>query len=826
MGGYVRRAVMSYEQTRSFLNFNFFQRNERVEKEADMDPGLEKMMELAKRERMRARMPPAEDVDKALRDFFRSKSKRKSPITDNQAQLALQSLRYLLSELARGKVEQVQQVQEQPNANEMKEVHQVTLMRFGLVALEWLPSEVTRSHVELATLLYDTWAILGHSVGGMSKALINCVRVLTQQGETRGAERLVLQFEEALQKIDQSPDSDTTQFNAELEIPVMEHDIAEEEQREPLATTVVPRSLRTELSVAWTLIVEGFARERNDVELHRVLLAIRNRDIRPVLMGVVALTMAEYRIKRDDIVGAREWWQQHRSLSSKYGPSTRAKAASALKAMLMWCLDHDQLGTGHEIVKDLMSQNPRKEIWDVVFVWAAGTGKGVDEINRMMSVMEKYNESITKEHEWRVVDIETINALVEFAVKRKDPYMAERFITLGQSRNIEPNARTYVLQMEYRLSVDDVDGALIAYKSLQSMDTSSNEDLPVVNRLIVALCKTQRHDFDTIMNVTADLSDRRATFSAETVAALALLHLNRDEHHDVLDLLNTHAYHYSTSGRELLRDTFLTTALDPKAPTARAWNSYLLIHDFFDETPRPQRTELMEAFMARERADMGVRIFQQMRQHSRPDTIPTIDTYVAAFLGLAKIRDLDALDIVHNQLKLDYNVVATTYCYNALMLGYIACGDAEVGLRFWNNIVASKEGPSYNSIHIALRACEKTAFGDLKAREIWSLLRRRNVDLDHNLWCSYLASLCGNGNVDQSLNAAEEAEEKGEVVVDEFLIGSLCDATPKYSEKQAMIEEWATDRYPDVWKKLVEVVGFEELPTGVRKFKVDRRVSP
>jgi hypothetical protein len=328
------------------------------------------------------------------------------------------------------------------------------------------------------------------------------------------------------------------------------------------------------------------------------------------------------------------------------------------------------------------------------------------------------------------------------------------------------------------------------------------------------------------MNVAADLSDRRATFNAETVAALSLLHLNRDEHHDVLDLLNTHAYHYSTVGRELVRDALLTTALDPKTPTARAWNSYLLIHDFFDETPRPQRTELMEAFVARERADMGVRIFQQMRAHSRPDTIPTIDTYVAAFLGLAKIRDLDALDIVHNQLKLDYNVVATTYCYNALMLAYIACGDAEVGLRFWNNIVASKEGPSYNSIHIALRACEKIAFGDLKAREIWSLLRRRNVDLDHNMWCSYLASLCGNGNVDQSLNAAEEAEENGEVVVDEFLIGSLCDSTPKYQEKQAMIEEWATDRYPEAWKKLVEVVGFEELPTGVKKFKVDRRVSP
>lgn len=492
----------------------------------------------------------------------------------------------------------------------------------------------------------------------------------------------------------------------------------------------------------------------------------------------------------------------------------------------MWCLEHKELEFGHAIVKDLMNPNPPKELWDAVFVWAAGTGKGVDEIDRMIGVMEKSNDAIPDEADHRLADIQTINTLVEFAVQRKDPYMAERFISLGQKRDIQPNARTYVLQMQYRLSVDDVDGALIAYKSMQTMDLSSNDDLPTVNALIVALCNSHRHDFDTIMNVAADLSDRRTTFDAATVAALALLHLNRDEHTDVLDLLNTHAYHYSSASRNLIRDALLSTSLNPSTPTARAWNAYLIIHDLFDETPRPQRTELMTSFMSRNRADMGVRVFQHMRAHSRKDIIPTVDTYVAAFLGLAKIRELESLEVVHNQLKLDFNVLPTTYCYNALMLAYIACGDAEAGLKFWANIVASKEGPSYNSIHIALRACEKTAFGDLKAREIWSLLRRRNVDLDHNLWCSYLAALCGNGNVDQALNAAEEAEERGEVVVDEFLLGCLCDAIPKYQEKQDMVEEWAMDRYPQVWKRLLEEVGFEEVEGVGRRFKVDRRVAP
>lgn len=809
-----------YEQKRTFLNFNFFHRNERVEKEADMDPGLEKMMELAKRERMRARMPPLEDVIKALTLFFESKAKRKSPITDHQARLALQSVRYCLAEAARPQLQEEPELEQQA-ASSPPFRRRVWRPSWGAAkAMQYLPEQLDQSHAQLAELLYEK-SLKSASKNLQRDYLVNYVRILTSIRRAHDARLLIEQHGTTYDSIGKTVNPDSTKQQDEFELETAEDDVKEDE-----ATTTKSEHNRVKSGIveAWTLVLEGFVREANEAEVQRTLSKIYDLGIGD--REGVPRTMIRFCIQRNYLIGVRQWWDQYRQTLQEAVREDDPKQRAVLKDVLMWCLERKELDAGHEIVRDLMKSNPPKTFWDAVFVWAAGTGKGVDEINRMMSVMEKSNETIADETNWRIADIETINALVEFAVKRKDPYMAERFITLGQSRNIEPNARTYVLQMEYRLSVQDIDGALIAYKGLQSMDTSANEDLPIVNKLIVALCNTHRHDFDTIMNVAADLSDRRATFEAETVAALTLLHLNRDEHTDVMDLLNTYAYHYSTAGRELVRNTLLTTALDPKTPTARAWNSYLLIQDIFDETPRPERTQLMETFIARERADMGVRIFQQMRAHSRPDTIPTIDTYVAAFLALAKIRDLNALEIVHNQLKLDFNVVATTYCYNALMLAYTACGDPEAGLRFWNNIVASKEGPSYNSIHIALRACEKTAFGDLKAREIWSLLRRRNVDLDHNLWCSYLASLCGNGNVDQAINAAEEAEEKGEVVVDEFLIGSLCDSTPKHEEKQAMIEEWAADGYPEMWEKLNEVVGFEELPTGVKRFRVDRRVSP
>ena len=824
--------MLGYEQRRTFLNFNFFHRKERVEKDADMDPGLEKMMELRKRERMRARMPSIEEVRKALKDFFDSKNKRKSPMTDNQASLALQSLRYALAETAKldaaeGRVEPDSAWRDRNSAG-VATARRLLLRTLALpaaTAMRRLPEQVSDSHVQLAKLLFDSvepWQTQEHG----RWALAAYVTTLAHTGSTLAAKLLMEKFESTFSggKGTEQKEALNAREWPEAESVDQEDGTEMDDSNSAMDTLRFRSRSRAFLRQTWIVILEGFVREENDVEVQQTLSEIQDHGFADAIS--VARAMVDFCIGRNDLAAMRQWWNAHRQAMFPHDNEHAIMTAATLQKILNWCQVQGELKAGHEFVKEALKENPEKALWDVIFVWAASTGKGVDEIDRMIGVMEKSNETLTDQAHFRIPDVETINALVKVAVNKKDPYMAERFITMGQNRSIEPNAQTYVLQMDYRLSVNDVDGALIAYKSLQGMDNSSNEDVPTVNKLLVALCQTQRHDFDTIMNVAADLSDRKARFEAATVSALAALHLNRDEANDVIDLLNTHAYHYSTAERDFIRDTILNMSLDAQTPTSRAWNCYLIIYNHFDETPRPQRTELMTAFMSRSRADMGVRIFQQMRAHSRADTMPTTDTYVAAFLGLAKIRELDPLEVIHNQLKLDYNVLPTTYLYNALMLAYIACGDANHGLNFWNDIVASKEGPSYNSIHIALRACEKTAFGDLKAREIWSLLRRRNVELDHHLWCSYLAALCGNGNVDQSLNATEEAEVKGELAVDEFLVGSLCDATPKYAEKQGMIEEWAQDRYPDAWRKLNEEVGFEILPTGVKKFKVDRRVSP
>ena len=786
----------------TFWNFNIFRRREDEVKEADMDPGIEKMMELAKRERMRARMPPVEDVAKALGDFFAAKEKKKQPIPDNQAQLVLQSLRYYL-EAKRNPQERAGP--EQQGKGESDDAPLSNRHLFSAANALGRHVEPSRPvHVELAKLVYEMAVSLGIS-RIIRRSFYAYLLVLSRIGSAKEARELALQYEQTAM-VHNAADQPQLQLNEdELEDP---SDSVEREESEQHAFN--PK----EVTVAWGKVLQGFVREGNVEEVQRTLEMIRQRGLEQT--SSVAGPMIDFCLARDDLPGLRRWWNMYRQREQTFG--------QRLDKILKWCLARNELDAGHEIVKEVMATNPPKGFWDAIFVWAAGTKKSVDEIDRMMSVMEKSNEAIADSDQWRMPDISTLNGLVEFAISKDDPYMAERFIALGRDRNIEPDARTYVLQMDYRLSVDDVDGALIAYKNLQSMDLSSNEDTLTVNRLIVSLCNSKHHDFDTIMNVAADLSDRRVRFEPLTVSTLALLHLSRDEHRDVLDLLNTHAFHYSTAERESIRDAIIAYAVDPATSISRAWSGYHIIYTIFDETPRPQRTELMTSFFNRERADMGVRIFQNMRMHSRADTIPTVETYAAAFMGLAKLRDLESLEVIHNLLKLDFNVTVNTYLYNALIIAYTACGKARKALVFWEDIVASREGPSYNSIHIALRACERSAFGDLEAKKLWSLLRRRNVELDHSLWCSYIAALAGNGDIDSAINTLEEAVEKGEVGVDALILGNLYAGAPGVVKKNE-VEVWAKDAFPEEWSKLEEI-GFEEDEGGFKRPKIDRAVAP
>lgn len=765
-------------------------------KEANYEPGIEKMMEYAKRERLRARLPPVEDVVYALQSFHKFKHRSNTAIEDTQAQLVFQSLKYCLK------------MQRESAANGTSIQRELTgkeLSRFAMM-LRRIPRQVSQAHLDLARLLYDELSGPQYSEREAGSGFNAYVFYLTRVGRTQEAKQLLL--------------SEQSGHSGE---PGLEEGPTATEEEEGIDDELVSRlDIRS-----WSQIILGFSKESNEKELLDTLAILRQSGVD--LDFATTHSILRFYIKKQDNEAVRHWWDQCKRVAGTTGENldngSKRFYQIAVHELLTWCLASNDLELGHGAVKDVMSSNPEKQIWDTVLVWGAGTKKSVDEVGRMIDVMEKSNESIPKEEDWRVPDSETINALVRYAISQNDPYMAERFISLGRDRGIQPNAETFVLQMDYRLSVNDVDGALIAYKHLQGQDLSTNSDVPAVNRLIVALCTSQRHDFETIMSVVADLTDRDASFESLTVSTLSVLHLNRDEINDVIDLLNTHSFGFSSAERASIRRNIIDYSLDAKTTTSRAWDAYTILRSIFDEMPREQRTELMLNFFTRDRPDMAVTVFNHMRHHTRADTIPDNETYVTAFLNCAKLDDLESLDVVHNQLKLDYNVSQTTYCRNALIIAYTLCDQPRAGLDFWDEIVASREGPTYNSIHIALRACEKSEFGDLKAQEIWARLRRNKVELDQSMWASYIAALAGNGDNELAISTLEEAEQNGELEVDAFLLGSFFDAAAGQS-KQEDIETWAEDRYPEVWDVVKETIGWTVKQDGMRKVNIDRSVAP
>lgn len=695
-------------QRRTF--FNLFPKAAKDISDADYDPGIEKMMEFAKRKRLDARLPPAQEMARAFRRYFANASATERPVEDEQMQYILQTFEYLQQE---GKIEGL-----------------------GYPFLEQTLSHIatystrrdSEVHRRFATLVYEEGTKLWKASNDENSTNWVLFRlyaeVMSKSGGTSTARDVL---------------------TTKLTVPGL------------LPAKWKP-SERTTIARVFAVLLTGFSFEHKEEDM--VSLIDRGLQRIPSLSESITLhrVMAVHYADLDKITQTKHWYDQYMEAAAKRSNKEGMWNVEIHESVLRLCLRKQEIEWGQTIIRHLTSRPPAKEVWDLLFEWAAGTGKGVDEVDRMMDVMERQNEDKSTGIS---PDVDTINRLVEFAITRNDPYMAERFIQIGRKRNIEPNAKTLVLQMDYRLSVNDVDGALIAYKHLQSHDLSDNKDVPTVNRLLCAMCASGRHDFDSIMNVAADLSDRQARFEATTVSALAVLHLSRGELHDVIDLLNTHTFRYSIAERKHVRDSIIAYCLNPATPTADAWEAYNIFRQVFDETPREQRTQMMNEFFRRRRPDMSVHVFNHMRTHTRADTIPTTETYITCLVGIARLRDEESLENVHNQLKLDWSIEPDTRVLNALMLAYTSVEKSQRALGFWDDITASKEGPTMNSIHLALKACERAPWGDRKARGIWQQLSRAGIELDADLWASYAGALAGNGNVSGTIEVLEQALEKG-----------------------------------------------------------------
>ncbi|KAL8873509.1 MAG: hypothetical protein Q9174_001033 [Haloplaca sp. 1 TL-2023] len=180
-----------------------------------------------------------------------------------------------------------------------------------------------------------------------------------------------------------------------------------------------------------------------------------------------------------------------------------------------------------------------------------------------------------------------------------------------------------------------------------------------------------------------------------------------------------------------------------------------------------------------------------------PNQRPTSETYVLCFEGIAETGDSESLVLVQNMLKLDNQVEPDTRLYNALMLAYIAMGDPRESLLYWDDIIHSREGPTYNSIQIALRACEDAPFGERQARDIWNRLKRFEIKVTREIYAAYVGALAGQSLFDECVELINTAEKEAGYTPDVLLLGTFHNALPDV--KQDAMGKWAQEAYPKVW---------------------------
>lgn len=289
---------------------------------------------------------------------------------------------------------------------------------------------------------------------------------------------------------------------------------------------------------AWTWVLEGVARQGTLEDM------VQTTDVLQDLSIPLTVTMQKRLVaffaEHKAIERAKYWYSQPViAQSGKAAPPDGNTSAALLKA----CALGGEFAFGQEVVATMLKvRMPEKEAWDAIFIWSAAIGKGPDEVDRMMNVLVRRNDQARekdKSIELIRPDVETINALVDLSMSKEDPYSAERYIAIGEKRGIQPDERTYTMQMQYRTSVGDLDGARAAYFNLQGSFSGAEQSVSAINQLIQVLCVSNHHHFDDLMAMVDELHERKANFAPETVAAVVLLHLRRGEIHDAMDLLST-----------------------------------------------------------------------------------------------------------------------------------------------------------------------------------------------------------------------------------------------------------------------------------------------
>ncbi|KAK4191542.1 complex I intermediate-associated protein 84, mitochondrial [Podospora australis] len=763
-------SIIQHSRSSRRTFFGVFNKPPRELKEPNLPPGYDVMLQFRVQEVENARMIPRQTLVRGFRQFIAYKTRQKTPafkaINATQAFLTHNMLRYLL-ETGEG-----EEAGEPISFSELFAALELTTVR---------PNGKTENHLMLARLIHTEFEKrvgqmremgfddegIKYALGGVSERNVFglFLTTLTQYGASLEAVERLGEYWRNLPE--ESKDDD--------------------KQRGP-----------------WTVILRGLAQEGLEEQM-LVVFKKMTEELGIQFKHTIHEIMTTFYAERNRVAETKKWFEK---------PTATEITPSAYMAVIKFAVRNNEQEWLEPIMEQLIASSPTKTYWDVIFQWAVLVkNQGVEDIREMFAIMVQQNQNFRP-------DGPTINRLIAAAIEKRDPYLAERFAALGLELGIQPSSTTMILQMNYRLDAGDLSGAAAIYEKLQQVGGGEN-DIPVINKYLRVLCARPEPDLETILSVTADIEHRHVILEPETVIAICLTFLKFEQQYEVIDTLSLHTVGYSLEERALVRKAFVDYICDRKVSTARVWDAYSLLRQFFPDTEPDERARLMDAFFDRRRPDLACTVFGHMRAQGNMAQRPTADIYVRCLEGLGQYPDPPSLKMVHNMLKMDTTVQLDTRLYNGLMLAYASCDDAVTAQEFWRDIANSQEGPSYNSLGIVFWACELAPEGDEMARQIWEKISRMELEVPPLVFDSYCGAIAASGNLEEAKKVILEME-KGEMGYGPGVdtLGVTYNALPMPRLKDEF-EEWGREEYPELWTEL-EAKGKTETIDGT-KYKVERR---
>ena len=303
-----------------------------------------------------ARPPPPAELVQAWKSFFGYKNSKKEALNNIQAQHAILTFKHL----------------EKDNAEEGFGLENADL-KLALLVTTWMPKDSREAHNELARILYSELSRReGPGFDRVSSPLLNFVSVLADTGDTSAGRDIAVRYS------------------------AVPHEELDSEQRKGFGTT--KRRL-------WNLVMAGYAREDNEVEL---LKTADMAEAAGCYYGFATQeTMTTFYASKNDIPNAKQWFN-----NTLHGPRS-FPTARTMSSVLEFSIRNGELDWCKAVFREILDKNPPKPVWDVLFQWAArGLGKGVEDVERMIEVMIRCNPA----NEDGRPDVETMNGLVELAI--------------------------------------------------------------------------------------------------------------------------------------------------------------------------------------------------------------------------------------------------------------------------------------------------------------------------------------------------------------------------------------------------------------------------